>query len=59
VATIDGVGLLVMVPFAAAFLGIVTIFGGLLMFGTYQRKSEKTDIFEFVRSIYRDVTVAG
>lgn len=58
-ATVAGFVLLVMVVFVAAFLGIATIFCGLLMFGRYQRKLEKNAVVEFVRNLYRDVTVAG
>lgn len=59
VTTIGGLVLMVMVVFVASFLGIASIFGGMLMFGRYQRKSEMNAIVEFVRNLYRDVTVAG
>lgn len=59
VATIAGFALLVMTPFAAAFLFIVAFFSGMVMFSRHKSKSEKIVITEFVRGIYRDVTVAG
>jgi hypothetical protein len=59
VATIAGIGLLFMVPFAAVFFTMLAIFGGMIMFGRHKSKSDKVVISEFVRSIYRDVTVAG
>lgn len=58
-ATITGLGFMVMVPFVAAFLGITAIFYGMLAFGKYQRKSEMNAVAEFVRNLYKDVTVAG
>jgi len=58
-ATISGLMLSVMTPFAAALLGVAALFYGLLTFGKYQRKSEMKAVAEFVRNLFKDVTAAG